>query len=587
VNRPRVAGLLWGVLRRSRGAVAAAVLLAAASAAASLAVPYVVSAMVADVGQGHVPVRQTGGLVALVLVGAVTAGWSSYLLGRVGEYGVAGIRERMVRRLLAMRPSDVRARGTGELVSRTAADAAQLRTLSDATVTAMPISAVMVVASMTLMGWLDWVLLLIVIGTFIPAGMAIKVFLSNMHRSGEERQRALGALAELLSSTLSAHATIKAYRAEERVLGPIMEQVDTVARSAVASDRSQAFISPLMGLGQQLALIGVLAVGGARVASGHLTPAHYVAFLMYLFQLVNPLMTVATGFAQVQLGRASAGRVLDVLRLPTERTGPADPPAMRPGAPALEFRAVRAGYQDVDVLHGLDMIVAPRGVTAVVGTSGAGKSTMLNVVEQFVDVRAGSVVLHGADAATWPLAALRSRIAYLDQSSTLVAGTIRDNATLGCRSAPDDTTILAALRRVGLAELVESLPAGLDTHVGGAGDLSGGQRQRLALVRLLLSDADVLLLDEPSSQLDGPNEERLLEIVEEAAQEHAVVLVAHRLSTIRDARRIVFLDGGTAVDTGTHDELVERCAGYRALIRSQSGAAHESDGAPAGVAAHR
>lgn len=113
----------------------------------------------------------------------------------------------------------------------------------------------------------------------------------------------------------------------------------------------------------------------------------------------------------------------------------------------------------------------------------------------------------------------------------------------------------------------------------GASDLSGGQRQRLALVRALLSDADVLLLDEPSSQLHGPNEERLLEIVDEVAREHAVLLVAHRLSTIRDAERIVFLDGGIAVDTGTHDELVERCAGYRALIRSQSGGVQDSDGA--------
>jgi ABC-type multidrug transport system fused ATPase/permease subunit len=298
-DRQKPAELLRGVLRRSRGTVTSAVLLALSSAGAALAVPYVVSAMVAAVGQGRTPARQAVELVVLILVGAFTAGWSSYLLGRVGEYGVAGIRERMVRRLLAMRPSDVRARGVGDLVSRTTTDAAQLRSVSDATVTAMPFSAVIVVvASLILMGWLDWVLLLIVIGTFTLVGLAIRVFLRGMRRSGQAQQKALGALAELLSSTLSALPTIKAYRAEERVCGPILEQVDMVARSAVASDRSQAFVSPLMGPGQQIAIIGVLAVGGARLASGRLTPAHYVAFLMYLCQLVNPLMTGASGFAR-------------------------------------------------------------------------------------------------------------------------------------------------------------------------------------------------------------------------------------------------------------------------------------------------
>ena len=577
-------GLLRGVLRRSPGMVALAVLLALGSAGLSLVVPYVVSGMVEAVQRGHTPVRQGLELAALVLTGAVAAGWSSYLLGRVGEYGVADIRARMIRRLLAMRPFDVRAGGVGDLVARVTSDAAQLRSVSDVAVSAMPVSAVMVVASLVLMGWLDWVLLLIVIGTFALAGLAIRVFLRGMRHSGQARQEALGVLAERLSSALTTLPTIKAYRAEERVSGPILEQVDRVARGAVASDRSQAFITPLAGLGQQIAIIGVLAVGGARVASGQLTPAHYVAFLMYLFQLVNPLMTVATGFARVQQGLASVGRVLGVLRMRTEPTGPAAEPAPQPGAPALQLRSVSAGYPGTDVLHGLDLTVPARGVTALVGVSGVGKTTVLNLVERFLDARTGTVALHGVDVAEWPLAALRGRIAYVDQSSALVDGTLRENATLGCRTPPDDAAILAALRRVGLAEAVEALPDGLDTPVGGAHDLSGGQRQRLALVRALLSDADVLLLDEPSSQLDGPNEELLLDVIDETARTRAVVVVAHRLSTIRHAERIVFLDGGTAQTSGTHQELLERSTGYRALVRSQYDGRAEPKGADAGVA---
>lgn len=577
VVRNKPGHLLRDVLDRSRTTVVLALLLALGSAALALIVPYVVSTMVAAVGTGRAPVRQGIELAFLVVGGAATSGYSTYLLGRVGEYGAADIRKQMVRRILAMRPADVRARGAGDLVARTTADAAQLRAVSDVAVTAMPVSAVMVAASLVLMGLLDWVLLLVVLATFALAGLAIKVFLRGMRRSGQARQQAVGSLAERLTAVLAALPVIKAYRAEEKVSGPIFEQVDAVARSAVASDRAQAFITPLAGVAQQVALIGVLAIGGARVGSGRLTPAHYVAFLMYLFQLINPLMTVASGFGRIQLGLSSVGRILEVLRARAERPGPAAEPALPPGAPALEFRSVSARYQDADVLRRLDLAVPECGITALVGVSGAGKTTVLNLAERFLEPRAGTIRLHGADVAAWPLTALRGRIAYVDQACTMLDATIRENAVLGCRTAPDDAAVLAALDRVGLAEVVTALPDGLDTRLGGAGDLSGGQRQRLALVRALLSDADVLLLDEPSSALDGPNEERLLAVLDEAARDRAVVIVAHRLSTIRDSTRIVYLEHGTAVDAGTHGELVARCPGYRDLVRSQAGPVPERD----------
>ena len=570
--------LLRHMMLRSRGTVVLALMLALASAVSALTVPYVVSSMVEAVGAGRTPVQQGAELALLVVAGAVTSGWSAYLLGRVGEFGAADIRKMMVRRILAMRPADVRARGAGDLVARTTADAQQLRSVSDVAVTAMPVSAVMVSASLVLMGLLDWVLLLVVVATFVVAGLAIRVFLSGMRRSGRARQQAVGSLAERLTTVLAALPVIKAYRAEERVSEPIFEQVDAVARNAVACDRAQAFISPLAGVAQQIAIIGVLAIGGARVSSGRLSPAHYVAFLMYLFQIINPLMTVASGFGRIQLGLSSVGRILEVLRARAERPGPAAEPPVPIGAPALEFRAVSARYQGTEpVLRRMDLTVPARGVTALVGISGAGKTTVLNLAERFLDPYAGTVSLHGTDVDRWPLAALRGRIAYVDQACTMLDATIRENAVLGCAVAPDDAAVFDALRRVGLADAIAALPQGLDTRLGGGGDLSGGQRQRLALVRALLSDADVLLLDEPSSQLDGLNEERLLTLLEEAARDRAVVVVAHRLSTIRDSAQIVYLEDGSALDAGTHSELLARCAGYRALVRSQSGGVLDRD----------
>jgi ATP-binding cassette subfamily B protein len=193
-------------------------------------------------------------------------------------------------------------------------------------------------------------------------------------------------------------------------------------------------------------------------------------------------------------------------------------------------------------------------------------------VERLLVPSAGTVALHGTDLADWPLAALRHRVAYVDQSFTLLEGTVRENLGLGRDEPLDDAALRAALDAVGLTSAVAALPRGADTPIGGATDLSGGQRQRLALARALLTDADVVLLDEPTSQLDGVNEQLLRDVVDRMAGERAVVVVAHRLSTVRHAPHIVYLDEGRVLGTGTHDELFDGCPGYRALVEGQHAA---------------
>lgn len=208
------------------------------------------------------------------------------------------------------------------------------------------------------------------------------------------------------------------------------------------------------------------------------------------------------------------------------------------------------------------------------GPSGAGKSTALALVDRFVRPSTGSVAVLGHDVRHWPLDALRARIAYVDQSFTLLEATARENLRLGRTGPVGDAELAAALDAVGLAEDVARLPHGLDTVLGRESDLSGGQRQRLALARALLSDADIVLLDEPTSQLDGLNEQRFRSVVETLALTRTVVVVAHRLSTVQHARHVVMMDHGTVVDAGGHDVLLRRCPPYRELVASQAVAAH-------------
>lgn len=448
----------------------------------------------------------------------------------------------------------------------------------DVGITALPASAITAVLTLVVMGLLDPVLLLIVVATFAVAGSVIAVFVRSARRGSLAQQEALGALAQGFNSALGALAAVKANRAE----GPIGDQVTGTATAAtdaaVAADRRLAFITPVMGLGQQIAIVGVLAGSGARLASGSLSAADFVAFMMYLFQLVTPLTVLATGFGRLQTGLAARSRVQEVLDLPAEEPGPAQEPDPDRHAPALRLSNLAGGYGGERVLHGVSFEVAQRGLTALVGPSGAGKSTVLAMLERLLPPERGTAELHGVDLAEWPLDVLRRRIAYVDQEFTLLEASVRENLLLGRQGGRTDGELCSALAQVGLAEQIAALPQGLDTRLAGAVDLSGGQRQRLALARALLSEAEVLLLDEPSSQLDGVNEQLLRQAVDRLAADRAVVVVAHRLSTVRHADQIVFLQDGRVHGIGTHDRLVADCLGYRALVAGQSGGSARAAG---------
>jgi ATP-binding cassette subfamily B protein len=361
-------------------------------------------------------------------------------------------------------------------------------------------------------------------------------------------------------------------------LRPIEAQTDAAATAAIRTARSQAAISPLMGLGQQVAIVAVLAVGGYQLATGAVTAAHFIAFLMFLFQLVNPLMTLAQGAGRIQLGVAAAARMDAVLGQPVESPGAAAPPSpLRRHGPALEIRDAGVRLAANTALDGLSLEVPRVGMIGVVGPSGAGKSTLLNLIERFVDTERGSVELFGRDLADWPLPEIRRRVALVEQGTSILGATVRDNLVLGLDDEPTDAQLYAALDRLDLGAAVRATPHGLDTVLGEAVQLSGGELQRLAITRALLTDAEILLLDEPSSHLDGVNEGRLVQLLHELSRDRAVVVVAHRLSTVRDARSIVVMDAGRAVAVGNHVKLLATCPIYQGLAFSQRAGVSESE----------
>lgn len=568
-------GPIVTLLSRHPVQVASAAVLTLLSVAAWLLTPLVVREVVTALGTDRSPMLHVLALVVLTLGAALGAAWSSFLLGRIGEWSVLETRRRLVRHIARMRLLEVRASGTGELAARVTSDCSQLRAAFDVGVTSMPSSVLIAVLSLVLMGGLDWVLLLIVVVTFAVAGTAIGIFVRGVRSGTQAQQKALGRLTQRFTAMVGALATVKSHRAERQVSEQVLAEANEAAEASVNADRSMAFIRPLMSLGQQIAIIGVLAGSGARLASGALSPGDFVAFMMYMFQLVGPLTVIAMGIGRLQAGLAARGRIQGVLRLPTEEAGPREVPPVPDAVPALRIDELAGGYGSDPVLHDVSLTVPRRGLTALVGPSGGGKSTVLGMVERLLVPDRGVIALHGTELSRWPLSELRRRMSYVDQSFTLLEGTVRENLTLGLDrerlAGLQEAGLFEALAQVGMDTTVAALPDGLDTSLGGALDLSGGQRQRLALARALLSDAEVVLLDEPSSQLDGVNEQMLRSAVDRLAADRAVLVVAHRLSTVLHADQIVYVDQGRTLGAGGHRELLRSCAAYRTLVQGQDG----------------
>jgi ATP-binding cassette subfamily C protein len=381
---------------------------------------------------------------------------------------------------------------------------------------------------------------------------------------------------------------VKASTAEDRERSRVEAAAERAWRANLRSAVWSAVAGNTAGLAAQIAFLAVLSVGGARVTSGAVSVATLVAFLLYIFYLIPPIQSVANAIATYQHGAASIGRIREVYRMPTElgtvtAAAPGGEGKGRAGAPSsVCFEAVSFRYADdlPQVLGDVTFELPPLGMTALVGPSGSGKTTTFSLIERFYEPTSGRVLVGGTDVQDWTLDGLRAAIGYVEQDAPVLSGTLRENLLYG---APDTTErdLEDTLRTTRLDSLVASLPEGLETTVGHRGmKLSGGERQRVAIARALLRSPAVLLLDEATSQLDAINEAALRDTITAVAKSTTVLVVAHRLSTITLADRILVLDAGRLRATGTHQELLEHDSLYTELAATQF-LTRRVDGSPA------
>jgi ATP-binding cassette subfamily B protein len=414
----------------------------------------------------------------------------------------------------------------------------------------------------------------------VSVGLATVVLVSRgVRRLSQRAQEEVGTMTAAVERALSAVRTIRASGATGREVAAVGASAERAYDAGVRVARLQALVSPAGSIAVQGAFLAVLGVGGYRVANGSISVAELVAFILYLFLLVMPLGQAIGAWTQLQTGLGALTRVQEILTLPPEDDERPECPAAAAVAarvdvagspPLLELEDVTFGYPDgTAVLRGVSLQVPAGSRVALVGPSGAGKSTILALIEGFYPLDGGVVRWAGTDVRELPRAALRARLGYVEQEAPVLAGTVRDNLLL-TRPDASDPELWGVLADVGLTEVVRRSPRGLDVAVGDEGVLlSGGERQRLAIARSLLARPEVLLLDEPTASLDARNEGLLRDTLAAASADRALLVVAHRLSTVLDSDQIVVLDGGRVVARGTHGELVDTSPLYRELATAQ------------------
>jgi ATP-binding cassette subfamily B protein/ATP-binding cassette subfamily C protein len=579
--RARRAGLptLLPYLRLHRATLALVAVLSLVGAGASLLQPVLVRTVL-DALAARRPVAGTVGVLVALLVGAAAVnGVRDYLLQRTAEGVVLTTRRRLATHLLRLPIAEYDQRRTGDLLSRVGADTTLLRAVVTSGLFELVTGAVMVLGAVVAMLLLDPLLLGVAV-TGLALGLSYAVVMARRVRGlSEQAQARIGEMTATVERAISAARTIRASGAERREADLVAGSAEAAYRAGVRVARLQALVRPVASTAMQGTFLLVLGVGGARVAAGTISVGDLVAFILFLFFLVLPLGQALNAYTQLQTGLGALQRIEEMLRLPPETAG--DPPPPAPGArprlggadddvPAVVFDRVGFGYADGPaVLHEVSFTVPYGTRTALVGPSGAGKSTVLALVERFYDVTAGAVRVGGIDLRDLPRDELRRHLGYVEQEAPVLAGTLRENLRLAAPQVTDEA-MLAVLAEVNLTDIVTRTPHGLDAQVGEGGVLlSGGERQRLAIARTLLSGPPVLLLDEPTSNLDARNEVALRRAIDTAATRRTLIIVAHRLSTVIDADQIVVFDRGRVVAVGRHDELTASNPLYRELANHQ------------------
>jgi ATP-binding cassette subfamily B multidrug efflux pump len=578
-DTPGAGRAIWralGYLTRYRAQAAGAALALLAVSAANLVAPQLVRlAIDGGLARGSWPtvLGATAGLVGIAALRGLFNFVQGYLAERASQGVAFDLRDGLYARIQRLSFSYYDQAQTGQLMTRLTSDVEQVRSFVGSGVVQLGASLVMLAGSALLLFGMNPLLALAALAAISPILLLLRRFVQRIGPLFGRVQMTLGKLTTVLQEDLQGLKVVRAFSGEAReaaryqALNLELRDLNLEVIGAIANN------FPYVNLFANLGTAAVVGLGGVQVLGGHLTIGELIAFNSYLGFLLMPILTLGFLAAMIARAGASAVRVMELLDAPVEVTD-------RPGAVALPAMEGRVELRDVHfryaggataILRGVGFSVEPGQTVALLGSTGSGKSTIINLIPRFYDVSGGAVLIDGHDVRDVTLASLRSQIGVVLQEALLFSGTVRDNIAYGRPDAsPEDVRAAAVAAQA--ADFIEALPQGYDTAIGEKGiGLSGGQRQRLAIARALLTDPRVLILDDSTSAVDAETEQQIQAALDRLMRDRrrTAIVIAQRISTVRDADLILVLDEGRIAARGTHEELLASSPLYNEILGSQ------------------
>ncbi|HCX14533.1 MAG TPA: ABC transporter permease [Rhodospirillaceae bacterium] len=498
-----------------------------------------------------------GVFATFAIKGLATYG-QTVIMTRAGQSILTDLQNRLFRHLLSMDLSFFAANKTGTLISRLTTDINAMRIAVSTALTALGRETLSIILLVGVMFYQDWMLATIAFVAFPAAVFPITALGRRLRRVTANTQVQTGSFMTLVEQSLNGIRLVKGYRMENYEAARAEGITISIRDLIVRAERVKALASPLMETLGGVAVTIVIVYGGWRVIQGEVSAGAFFSFITALLSAYRPMKALANANAQINEGLAGAERLFSVLDTkPALADLPSTPPLNVKGG-EIRFNQVSFSYEgDIPALNKISFSVMPGKTTALVGPSGAGKTTILNLIPRFYDVTGGAIIIDGQNVHSVSTSSLRESIAIVSQDVVLFDDTVRANIRYGRPEASDDDIEVAA-KAAGAHDFICALTNGYETMVGERGQiLSGGQRQRLAIARALLKDAPILLLDEATSALDTETERQVQTALEVLKKGRTTLVIAHRLSTIANADQICVIDQGRLVEAGTHESLIE------------------------------